>query len=129
MSKNGQPSNRIISRKFVETTIIILFALTLFVSVDLLCAGIILSVNHEQDAIYLYIASATVLLSFSTFISFLIVHILKVCELEKINSHLENESPKQSTTEQLTYLNDLQNRGVISKEEYEKEKKNILSKM
>lgn len=129
MSKNGQPSNRIISRKFVETTIIILFALTLFVSVELLCAGIILSVNHEQDAIYLYIASATVLLSFSTFISFLIVHILKVCELEKINSHLENESPKQSTTEQLTYLNDLQNRGVISKEEYEKEKKNILSKM
>lgn len=129
MSKNGQPSNRIISRKFVETTIIILFALTLFVSVDLLCVGIILSVNHEQDAIYFYIASATVLLSFSTFISFLIVHILKVCELEKINSHLENESPKQSTTEQLTYLNDLQNRGVISKEEYEKEKKNILSKM
>ncbi len=129
MSKNGQPSNRMISRKFVETTIIILFALTLFVSVELLCAGIILSVNHEQDAIYLYIASATVLLSFSTFISFLIVHILKVCELEKINSHLENESPKQSTTEQLTYLNDLQNRGVISKEEYEKEKKNILSKM
>ena len=129
MSKNGQPSNRIISRKFVETTIIILFALTLFVSVCLLCAGIILSVNHEQDAIYLYIASTTVLLSFSTFISFLIVHILKVCELEKINSHLENESPKQSTTEQLTYLNDLQNRGVISKEEYEKEKKNILSKM
>lgn len=129
MSKNGQPSNRIISRKFVETTIIILFALTLFVSVELLCFGIILSVNHEQDAIYLYIASATVLLSFSTFISFLIVHILKVCELEKINSHLENESPKQSTTEQLTYLNDLQNRGVISKEEYEKEKKNILSKM
>ena len=129
MSNNGQPSNRIISRKFVETTIIILFALTLFVSVELLCAGIILSVNHEQDAIYLYIASATVLLSFSTFISFLIVHILKVCELEKINSHLENESPKQSTTEQLTYLNDLQNRGVISKEEYEKEKKNILSKM
>lgn len=129
MSKNGQPSNRIISRKFVETTIIILFALTLFVSVDLLCAGIILSVNHEQDAIYFYIASPTILLSFSTFISFLIVHILKVCELEKINSHLENESPKQSTTEQLTYLNDLQNRGVISKEEYEKEKKNILSKM
>ena len=129
MSNNGQPSNRIISRKFVETTIIILFALTLFVSVELLCFGIILSVNHEQDAIYLYIASATVLLSFSTFISFLIVHILKVCELEKINSHLENESPKQSTTEQLTYLNDLQNRGVISKEEYEKEKKNILSKM
>lgn len=129
MSNNGQPSNRIISRKFVETTIIILFALTLFVSVGLLCAGIILSVNHEQDAIYLYIASATVLLSFSTFISFLIVHILKVCELEKINSHLENESPKQSTTEQLTYLNDLQNRGAISKEEYEKEKKNILSKM
>ncbi len=129
MSNNGQPSNRIISRKFVETTIIILFALTLFVSVGLLCVGIILSVNHEQDAIYLYIASATVLLSFSTFISFLIVHILKVCELEKINSHLENESPKQSTTEQLTYLNDLQNRGVISKEEYEKEKKNILSKM
>ncbi len=129
MSKNGQPSNRIISRKFVETTIIILFALTLFVSVGLLCVGIILSVNHEQDAIYLYIASATVLLSFSTFISFLIVHILKVCELEKINSHLENESPKQSTIEQLTYLNDLQNRGVISKEEYEKEKKNILSKM
>ena len=129
MSKNGQPSNRMISRKFVETTIIILFALTLFVSVELLCAGIILSVNHEQDAIYLYIASATVLLSFSTFISFLIVYILKVCELEKINSHLENESPKQSTTEQLTYLNDLQNRGVISKEEYEKEKKNILSKM
>lgn len=129
MSKNGQPSNRIISRKFVETTIIILFALTLFVSVGLLCVGIILSVNHEQDAIYLYIASPTILLSFSTFISFLIVHILKVCELEKINSHLENESPKQSTTEQLTYLNDLQNRGVISKEEYEKEKKNILSKM
>ena len=129
MSKNGQPSNRIISRKFVETTIIILFALTLFVSVGLLCAGIMYSVNHEKDAIYLYIASATVLLSFSTFISFLIVHILKVCELEKINSHLENESPKQSTTEQLTYLNDLQNRGVISKEEYEKEKKNILSKM
>ena len=129
MNKNGQPSNRIISRKFVETTIIILFALTLFVSVGLLCAGIILSVNHEQDAIYLYIASPTILLSFSTFISFLIVHILKVCELEKINSHLENESPKQSTTEQLTYLNDLQNRGVISKEEYEKEKKNILSKM
>ena len=129
MSKNGQPSNRIISRKFVETTIIILFALTLFVSVDLLCAGIILSVNHEQDAIYFYIASPTILLSFSTFISFLIVHILKVCELEKINSHLENESPKQSTTEQLTYLNDLQKRGVISKEEYEKEKKNILSKM
>lgn len=129
MSKNGQPSNRIISRKFVETTIIILFALTLFVSVELLCAGIILSVNHEQDAIYFYIASPTILLSFSTFISFLIVHILKVCELEKINSHLENESPKQSTTEQLTYLNDLQNRGVISKEEYEKEKKNILSKM
>lgn len=129
MSNNGQPSNRIISRKFVETTIIILFALTLFVSVGLLCVGIILSVNHEQDAIYLYIASATVLLSFSTFISFLIVHILKVCELEKINSHLENESPKQSTIEQLTYLNDLQNRGVISKEEYEKEKKNILSKM
>ena len=129
MSKNGQPSNRIISRKFVETTIIILFALTLFVSVELLCFGIILSVNHEQDAIYFYIASPTILLSFSTFISFLIVHILKVCELEKINSHLENESPKQSTTEQLTYLNDLQNRGVISKEEYEKEKKNILSKM
>lgn len=129
MSKNGQPGNRIISRKFVETTIIILFALTLFVSVGLLCAGIILSVNHEQDAIYLYIASPTILLSFSTFISFLIVHILKVCELEKINSHLENKSPKQSTTEQLTYLNDLQNRGVISKEEYEKEKKNILSKM
>ena len=129
MSKNGQPSNRIISRKFVETTIIILFALTLFVSVGLLCVGIILSVNHEQDAIYLYIASATVLLSFSTFISFLIVHILKVNEIEKINSHLENESPKQSTTEQLTYMNDLQNRGVISKEEYEKEKKNILSKM
>ena len=129
MSKNGQPSNRIISRKFVETTIIILFALTLFVSVGLLCVGIILSVNHEQDAIYLYIASPTILLSFSTFISFLIVHILKVCELEKINSHLENESPKQSTIEQLTYLNDLQNRGVISKEEYEKEKKNILSKM
>lgn len=129
MSKNGQPSNRIISRKFVETTIIILFALTLFVSVGLLCAGIICSVNHEKDAIYLYIASATILLSFSTFISFLIVHILKVCELEKINSHLENESPKQSTTEHLTYLNDLQNRGVISKEDYEKEKKNILSKM
>lgn len=129
MSNNGQPSNRIISRKFVETTIIILFALTLFVSVGLLCVGIILSVNHEQDAIYLYIASPTILLSFSTFISFLIVHILKVCELEKINSHLENESPKQSTTEQLTYLNDLQKRGVISKEEYEKEKKNILSKM
>lgn len=129
MSNNGQPSNRIISRKFVETTIIILFALTLFVSVGLLCVGIILSVNHEQDAIYFYIASPTILLSFSTFISFLIVHILKVCELEKINSHLENESPKQSTTEQLTYLNDLQNRGVISKEEYEKEKKNILSKM
>ena len=129
MSNNGQPSNRIISRKFVETTIIILFALTLFVSVGLLCVGIILSVNHEQDAIYFYIASPTILLSFSTFISFLIVHILKVCELEKINSHLENESPKQSTTEQLTYLNDLQNRGVISKEEYEKEKKNILSRM
>lgn len=129
MSNNGQPSNRIISRKFVETTIIILFALTLFVSVGLLCVGIILSVNHEQDAIYFYIASPTILLSFSTFISFLIVHILKVCELEKINSHLENESPKQSTIEQLTYLNDLQNRGVISKEEYEKEKKNILSKM
>lgn len=129
MSNNGQPSNRIISRKFVETTIIILFALTLFVSVGLLCVGIILSVNHEQDAIYFYIASPTILLSFSTFISFLIVHILKVCELEKINSHLENESPKQSTTEQLTYLNDLQNRGTISKEEYEKEKKNILSKM
>ena len=129
MSNNGQPSNRIISRKFVETTIIILFALTLFVSVGLLCVGIILSVNHEQDAIYFYIASPTILLSFSTFISFLIVHILKVCELEKINSHLENESPKQSTTEQLTYLNDLQKRGVISKEEYEKEKKNILSKM
>ncbi len=129
MSKNGQPSNRIISRKFVETTIIILFSLTLFVSVALLCAGIFLSVNHEKDAIYLYIASPTILLSFSTFISFLIVHILKVCELEKINSHLENESPKQSTTEQLTYLNDLQNRGVITKTEFEKERKNILSKM
>ncbi len=113
MSKNGQPSNRIISRKFVETTIIILFSLTLFVSVGLLCVGIILSVNHEKYAIYLYIASPTILLSFSTFISFLIVHILKVCELEKINNNLENESPKQSTTEQLTYLNDLQNNGCI----------------
>lgn len=129
MSKNGQTSSRIISRKFVETTIIILFSLTLFVSVFLLSCGIFASVNHDNDAIYYYIASATILLSFSTFISFLIVHILKVCELEKINSHLENESPKQSTTEHLTYLNDLQNRGVISKAEFEKERKNILSKM
>lgn len=126
---NGQPSNRIISRKFVETTIIVLFCLTLFASVFLLSCGIFYSVNHDQDAIYFYISSIGTFLSCCIFLSFLIAHILKVCELEKISSRLENSSPNQSTTEQLTYLNDLQNRGVISKAEYEKEKKNILSKM
>lgn len=128
----GQPSNRIISRKFVEVVIIVLFCLNIVFSLGYLIAGIVLSVNNNPDskyAPYLFIASATIFLCVCIFLSFLIVNILKVCELEKINSHLESESPKQNTTELLTYLQKLQKENKISADDYEKEKKNILNKM
>ena len=128
----GQPSNRIISRKFVEIIIIVLFCLNIVISLGYLIAGIILSVNVSADskyAQYFFIASATIFLCVCIFLSFLIVNILKVCELEKINSHLESETPKQNTTELLTYLQKLQKENKISADDYEKEKKNILNKM
>lgn len=129
MSNKGQPSNRIISRKFVETTVVILFILTLIATIVLFVMGIVANTNDNNDAMYYYISAISVFLGCCTFLSFLIVNVLKVCELEKINDKLDSKEPQQSTTELLTMLNDLHNRGVISQDEYDQEKHNILDKM
>ena len=135
MNMNGQPSNRIISRKFVETTVIILFVLNLIASLALLITGIVYNTQANDLAIdsnlpmYYYISAICVFLGCCIFLSFLIVNILKVCELEKINSHFENQQPQQSTTELLTLLADLQKREVITQAEYDNEKQRILDRM
>lgn len=134
MSSKGQPSNRIISRKFVEITVIILFVLNLIASLALLITGIVYNTqaNDLVDSnlpMYYYISAICVFLGCCIFLSFLIVNILKVCELEKINSHFENKQPQQSTTELLTLLADLQKRGVITQAEYDNEKQRILDRM
>lgn len=54
MNYKGQPSNRIISRKFVETTVIILFVLNLIATIALLITGII---YNTQDTTRLCITT------------------------------------------------------------------------
>ena len=129
MNYKGQPSNRIISRKFVETTVIILFVLNLIATIALLITGIVYNKQDNNEAMYYYISAICVFLGCCIFLSFLIMHILKVCELEKINEHLENRQPKQGATELLTLLADLQKREIITQDEYNKEKQRILDKM
>lgn len=129
MSNKGQPSNKIISRKFVETTIVILFILTLIATIVLFVMGVVYNRDDNNQAMYFYIAAIAVFLGCCAFLSFLIVNILKVCELEKINDKLDSKEPQQSTTELLTMLADLHNRGIISQTEYDQEKQNILDKM
>ena len=82
MNYKGQPSNRIISRKFVETTVIILFVLNLIATIALLITGIIYNTQDNNEAMYYYISAICVFLGCCIFLSFFIVHILKVCELE-----------------------------------------------
>lgn len=129
MSNIGQPSNKIISRKFVETTIIILFIITLIATIVLFVMGVLCSSQDNNDATNYYISAISVFLGCCTFISFLIVNILKVCELEKINAKLGSKEPKQSTTELLTLLADLQRRDVITQAEYDNEKQRILDQI
>lgn len=129
MNNNGQPSNRIISRKFVETTIIILFVLNLIASLALLITGIVYNANDNNEAMNYYISAVSVFLGCCIFLSFLIVNILKVCELEKMNAKLDNKEPQQSATELLTLLADLQKREVITQTEYDQEKQRVLDKM
>lgn len=90
MNYKGQPSNRIISRKFVETTVIILFVLNLIATIALLITGIVYNTQDNNAAMYYYISAICVFLGCCIFLSFLIVHILKVCELEKINYFFQN---------------------------------------
>lgn len=129
MSSKGQPSNRIISRKFVEITVIILFVLNLIATIVLFIMGIVFNSQDNNLAEYYYISAICVFLGCCIFLSFLIVNILKVCELEKINSHFENQQSQQSATELLTLLADLQKREVITQAEYDNEKQRILDRM
>ncbi len=129
MNYKGQPSNRIISRKFVEVVIIVLFVISLIFAIYLTVLGVALVTNNDAQGNYYFIAAVASILSCCVFLSFLIVNVLKVCELEKINEHLENRQPKQGATELLTLLADLQKREVITQDEYNKEKQRILDKM
>ena len=78
---------------------------------------------------YYYISAICVFLGCCIFLSFLIVNILKVCELEKMNAKLDNKEPQQSATELLTLLADLQKRDVITQADYDQEKQRILDKI
>lgn len=91
--------------------------------------GVVRNSKDINDAIYYYIFAISVFLGCCAFLSFLLVNILKVCELEKINSHFVNKQSQQSATELLTLLADLQKREVITQDEYEQEKQSILDKM
>ena len=57
MNYKGQPSNRIISRKFVETTVIILFVLNLIATIALLITGIVYNKQDNNEAMYYYISA------------------------------------------------------------------------
>lgn len=78
MNYKGQPSNRIISRKFVETTVIILFVLNLIATIALLITGIIYNTQDNNEAMYYYISAICVFLGCCIFLSFLIVRLLNL---------------------------------------------------
>lgn len=62
MSMNGQPIDRIISRKFVETIIVILFVIALIAIIALFITGIVYNTQDNNQAMYYYISALSVFL-------------------------------------------------------------------
>lgn len=70
MSMNGQPIDRIISRKFVETIIVILFVIALIAIIALFITGIVYNTQDTNQAMYYYISALSVFLGCYIFLSF-----------------------------------------------------------
>jgi len=127
------PPRKLISRRFVEIIISILFFATLaFVAYTIINA---IGDDNIDMAIMIGIGS---LLGMSVFLCFLIIGVLKVHELEKLNAHFnqsekhaEPEAPQMPTgpAATLAMLENLRRKNILSQEEFEAKRKEVLKQM